>query len=237
MNLFLSYSKKSSMMKFAFSLLALLFVNVAFGQEVLKENLTKMKSVYWDFNKTQIQARGKYYKDELGETFEKHGKWTYYDRLGEIEEVRNYYRDMLSGQVTLLYPNGKKRQEGYFKYDRQDSLYTEWYETGHVKAEGTYKLNQRIGEWKNYYVDGRLKSIEEPRGEDTYIWKFHLPDSIHTAIITDGNGELVTYYSTGGVKEWYNYKDGLKNGPFEELSVYGHISLKGEFKNGLKHGS
>ena len=114
--------------------ICLLFAGFTQAQEIKKENLTKNKQTYWDFNKTQIQSRGKYYKDELGETNERHGKWTFYDRLGEIEEIRWYYRDMLNGQVILYFPNGKKRQEGYFKYDRQDSLYYEWYETGKLKT-------------------------------------------------------------------------------------------------------
>ena len=50
-----------------------------------------------------------------------------------------------------------------------------------------------------------LKSVEEVKGEDNYLWEFYLPDSLHTQIITDGTGELVTYYGTGKVKEWYNY--------------------------------
>jgi antitoxin component YwqK of YwqJK toxin-antitoxin module len=233
----MGYSKKTSMTKYLIGISILLFASLSFGQEVLKENLTKMKSTYWDFNKSQIQSRGKNYIDELGETTDKHGKWTYYDRLGEVEEVRHYYRDMLHGKVTLLYPNGKKRQEGFFKINRQDSIYVEWFETGKVKVEGTYKMNQRIDRWKNYYVDGRLKSVEEAKGEDTYIWEFYLPDSLHTATIVEGKGELITYYSTGQVKEWYNYVDGLKNGSFEEISVYGYLTLKGEFKNGEKHGS
>ena len=88
-------------------LIAVLSCQLAMAQKVEKENLTKAKSTFWDFNKTQLQSVGKCYKDEFGETNEKHGKWTYYDRLGEVEEVRYYYRDMLHGQVTLYFPNGK----------------------------------------------------------------------------------------------------------------------------------
>ena len=67
------------------------------AQVVLKENLTKKVNLYWDFNKTQLQASGSYYKDDLDETTDKHGKWLYYDRLGVLEEERNYYKEMLHG--------------------------------------------------------------------------------------------------------------------------------------------
>ena len=225
------------MLKHILLISAVLFAFGFYAQEIKKENLSKQQQTYWDFNKTQIQSRGKNYVDQFGETKEKHGKWVYYDKLGEIEEVRNYYRDMLYGSVILYYPNGTKRQEGFFKYDRQDSLYTEWYETGHVKVEGEYNQGEPVKSWKYYYRDGRLKSVEEVKGDDNYLWEFYLPDSLHTQIIKEGNGELVTYYTTGKVKEWYNYENGLKNGPFEELSIYNYPTLKGEFKNGLKHGT
>jgi len=225
-------------LKYSFLIISFLVSFFTFGQvEIKKENQTKSKRTYWDFNKTQIQSRGKYYVDEFGETNDKHGKWTYYDKLGAIEEVRNYYKDGLYGAAILYYPNGQKRQEGHFKYNRQDSIYTEWFETGNIKVEGEYDMNNPVGRWNYYYVDGRLKSVEEVKGEDNYLWEFYLPDSLHSQIITKGDGELVTYYTTGKVKEWYNYKDGLKNGDFEELSIYGYPTLKGEFHNGYKHGT
>jgi antitoxin component YwqK of YwqJK toxin-antitoxin module len=206
------------------------------AQEVKKENLSKQKQTYWDFNKTQIQSSGKYYVDELGETTEKHGKWMYYNKLGDVEEVRMYYRDVVHGPVVLFFGNGEKRQEGYFKLGRQDSVYFEWYETGHPKVEGYYKMNEPVGKWSYYYRDGRLKSVEEVKGEDNYVMEFYLPDSLHTQTIKDGEGELTTYYTTGRVKEWYNYKNGLKNGKFEELSIYGYPTLLGSFKDGEKDG-
>ena len=95
-------------MRLLFIFLISCFSFLVNAQEINKENLTKPSSTYWDFNKIQIQSRGKYYKDELGETTEKHGKWEYYDRSGTKEEVREYYKDMLHGKVTLYYSNGKK---------------------------------------------------------------------------------------------------------------------------------
>jgi len=224
------------MIKLALFFSILFFGTRLFAQEIQKENLSKQKQTYWDFNHVQVQSAGKYYVDALGETTDEHGKWQYYDRLGELQEVRNYYKGLLHGEVIRLYPNGKKEQQGFFKWGRQDSLYIEWFETGDVKTQGYYNQDTPIGEWKYYYRDGRLKSVEETKGGDNYLWEFYLPDSLHTQTVTKGEGEMTTYYTTGTVKEWYNYKNGLKNGPFEELSVYGYTTLKGEFNDGEKHG-
>ena len=220
------------------SLLLLLFIASSVNaQEIKKENLSKQVQTHWDFNKIRIQSRGKYYVDEHGESTDEHGKWMYYTKDGEVEEVRNYYKGMLFGQVMLYYPNGQKKQEGYFKWGRQDSLYTEWFETGVVKVEGEYNMDQAVGNWSYYYSDGQLKSVEETKAEDNYLWEFYLPDSLHTQTITNGTGEFITYFMTGGVKEWYSYKDGLKHGAFEEFSHLGFNILKGEFDNGEKHGT
>lgn len=215
---------------------------------VKKENLTKKDVVYWDFNKTKVQASGSYYTDKLGESKDKHGLWKYYDKYGALEEERNYYRGKLMGKVMMYYPNGKPKQEGYFtivQVDKtddkkdivwQDSVYREWNESGTLSKEGMYAKGQPSGIWKNYYFDGREKSYEEEKDSVNYVWSFWLPDEKHTQTVKDGNGEVTLYHSTGTIKEWYNYKNGLQDGPFEERSIYGYNTLSGSFKEGEKDG-
>jgi antitoxin component YwqK of YwqJK toxin-antitoxin module len=218
----------------------LLFILLKFSvhsQEVLKENQTKKVTLYWDFNKTQVQSTGHYYKDELGETTDKHGKWLYFDRLGNLQEERNFYKDMLHGKVLAYHAKDKLKQEGYFYLNRQDSIYREWHENGKLSIEGVYKMNDPIGMWKYFYFDGREKAIEETRAGEVFVWNFWLSDPLHTQTVENGNGEMTTYYPTGQVKEWYNYKDGLRNGDFEELSIMGYPLLQGSFNNGVKDGT
>ena len=204
------------------------------SQIVLKENLSPKESIFWDFNKSQLQAIGSYYTDAIETTKEKHGKWLYYDRFGVLEEERNYYKDMLHGKVVMYYPNKKLKQEGYFVLGRQDSVYREWNENGKLALQGSYKMNEPSGQWTYFYLDGREKSIEEIKGGENRVVAFWLPDSLHTQTIIDGTGEMSTFHTTGTVKEWYNFKNGLKDGPFEEISPYGYITLKGFFKAGEK---
>ena len=52
-------------MKTIIAILSLLVISTVNAQVVLKENLTKKVKLYWDFNKTQLQATGSYYKDEV----------------------------------------------------------------------------------------------------------------------------------------------------------------------------
>ena len=118
--------------------------------------------------------------------------------------------------------------------DRQDSVYREWFENGKMSVEGMYKVNSPVGLWDYYYLSGMKKSTERVDGGTNYIESFWLPDSLHTQTIIKGTGELATYYTTGAVKEWYNYVDGLKHGKFEELSIYGYPMLTGSYKKGKK---
>ena len=58
-------------MKFNLLWISFLLSVLSFAQEVKKENLSKKVNLYWDYHKTQPQASGYYYVDELGETTEK----------------------------------------------------------------------------------------------------------------------------------------------------------------------
>jgi len=218
-----------------FLLFFLLFLPAAVQAQIVhKENLTKKVTLYYDLHSAQPESRGAYYKDLLGETTEKHGKWQYFDKGGILIEERTYYRGKIHGPVLAWYSNGKQRQEGYFKLDIQDSIYREWSEIGKPSIEGAYFKGNPSGRWTYYYIDGREKMVEEIIDTVNYVREFWLPDSLHTQKVINGNGEFVTFYTTGRPKAWYHYKEGLKNGPFEEYSVHGYTTISGSFKEGLK---
>ena len=196
-------------------LILLLLPTYLFGQQTInKENLSKPEFTYWDFNKQRIQSVGSYYKDQLGVNNDKHGTWKYYDKFGKLEEERTFFRGKLNGKVILYFPNGKMRQEGYFKLDKQDSIYREWNENGSLALEGQYEMDIPKGLWKNYYIDGRIKSEEKEIEGLKHIISFWLPDSLLTQLVKNGSGEMQTYYTTGSIKESYTYENGLPNGPF-----------------------
>ncbi|AEA43330.1 toxin-antitoxin system YwqK family antitoxin [Fluviicola taffensis] len=220
-------------MKFVCILFSFLSFSLT-AQVVQKENLTPKLRNFYDFERTKLESTGSYYKDLLGESTDKHGKWLYYDRFGVQVEERNYYRGKLHGRVLSNYANGKKKQEGYFKLGEQDSVFREWNEIGKLSVEGSYKNGKEIGIWESYYLTGQKKQVEEFIDTIRYMRQFWMPDSLHTQKIFDGTGEYLTFYDTGMEREWYNYKNGIKNGPFEEFSIYGYLLINGNFKNGEK---
>ena len=102
------------------------------------------------------------------------------DRLGEIEEVRYYYRDALHGEVDFVFPEWEKTSRRLFQTKPTRQRISRVVRNRKLKVEGNYTKNAPSGEWNYYYVDGRLKMVEEAKGPDNYVWEFYLPDSLHT---------------------------------------------------------
>lgn len=206
----------------------------AWNQTIHKDNLTKKVKFYFDSKQQFLESTGSYYTDPLGESMDKHGTWLYYDKQGALIEERTYYRGKLHGKVIAKFPNGKMRQEGYFKLDQADSIYREWNEIGNLVVQGAYFNNLPVGNWEYFYIDGRPKMIQNYDDSIVKIQQFWLSDQKHTQTIIDGNGELLDFYNTGEDKEWYNYKNGLKHGRFEEYSIRGYVLISGRFEAGIK---
>lgn len=225
------------MQKTVFFLVVFLFSLSMNAQQSKGKNLSKKQFFYFDpGTKTKVESTGYYYVDELGETTERHGQWTYFNLNGDKVEERQFNRNKLHGAVTTYYSGNRVKNMGFFKNNVQDSIYVSFSTLGDTLESGTYKLGEPIGFWRYFYSDGALKSIEEIKDGVSYIWEFYAADSLHSHIVKNGNGEMVDYYGNGLLKSWYNYKDGLKHGDFEEASVYGYYTLKGAFKNNKPEG-
>jgi uncharacterized protein len=204
------------------------------AQKVYKEQLTKKRFNYYDFEKKSLESEGCFYTDPLGETTEKHGKWSYYDRSGNLIETRNYYRNKLNGAVLTYYPNGKPKAEGYFLKDAQDSIYREWNTSNEMINEGQFDKGVMVGTWSEKYLSGRKKSIENHKDGKIYLTHFWYDDSLNTQGVINGNGECVLYYQSGLISKSYSYKNGLKNGRIYEYSATGKLEIDGKFENGMK---
>mgnify|MGYP000326914720 CR=1 FL=1 len=98
------------LLKWAVSILFMaLFPWTVGAQKVLSENLSPKVKLYWDGQKKHLSASGSYYQSEIvPESTEKHGKWLFYNKDGQLEEERNFYRDRLHGKQITYYPETKK---------------------------------------------------------------------------------------------------------------------------------
>lgn len=233
-------SKLDWVLRFQTTIILLLFLSYSIkglSQVILPENLTKKVKIYWDANNKFIHSTGCYYQDEhIHETTEKHGKWSFYTINGVLEEDRIFYRNRMHGKQTIYYPNKKPKQVYYCKFNVADSLFKEFNEAGTLVIQGNYLLGSPEGQWQYFYEDSTRFKIEKTANDTTYLLNYWEADAKHTQTITEGNGYVKTYFSTGRIKESYTFKNGLRNGSFIENLASGKPSISGEFLDGKKDG-
>jgi len=88
-----------------------------------KNNLqVQLVTYYYDYDSTKIRARGHLSATGFSDLSKKIGEWVYYDESGNIQEKSEYVRGYAHGRVVQYYPNGQKKNMGYFYWNLQDSL-------------------------------------------------------------------------------------------------------------------
>ena len=214
-----------------------LFSTCIYSQKIPPENLSEKTKVFWDANKKFIHSSGSLYVDDRGTiSTEKHGKWLFYSVKGVLEEERYYFRDRIHGKQTNYFPDKSIKQLTYYSFNVPDSSFKEWYSNKNLKTSGAFSLGSPIGNWSYYYEDGKTKSIDSIVVDTVYTISYWDNSKNHLQTITNGNGHISTYYSTGAIKEKYQFINGLKTGPFEERLANGRVSIDGEFDKGKKEG-
>src|SRR5690554_606995 len=133
-----------------FMLLA--FNNYSQSSNEKRKNLSKRQTFYYDpLHKTKVESYGYYYVDELGETTERHGKWSFFNEEGVLVEERHYHRNKLEGEVKTYFGKDRIKNIGYFKEGLQDSLFVEFYITGDTSEVGYYHLGNPTGTWSAFW--------------------------------------------------------------------------------------
>ena len=128
-----------------------------------------------------------------------------------------YLNDSLNGTYFEWYVDGKQKEEGIYKFDKKDLLWTYWNEFG----------ERRFEEWRDgvlfdtfeyeYYPNGQVK--EEPSYENG---KKH--------------GDWVRYFQNGTVRGTSAYKDGVKDGLWIDYFRPEQIAFQGKFEKNIKVG-
>ena len=190
------------------------------------------------------------------------GIWNYYFSSGELSYKASFLKGKKHGEWHYYYKNGADYRIGSYKNDLREELWQTWYEDGTLLMEGEYLNNKEEGEWKNYWDNGVLKNKSTfKKGKLHGKWVSYTPQK---TLILEGKyqenlktGEWRDYYNNGHLKEINTYKIvkakdrqndvlilGMKqlvNVPHGKYEAYSQIDYqikaKGEYKNGLKHGT
>ncbi len=216
-------------------LVTVLSISTSVSQTMNKRGIKK-ETTYYDADKTKKQSEG-YVIDNEYYSFngQKWGKWTYWYENGNLQEISHYYLGKLDGIVQQFYPSGKIKTEGIFLEGIQEGKMTAYYENGNIAELGMFHKDEKIGAFYYNYSDSTpmKKSFYDSSGNE-FVVSYYSKNGKQT--LTEGDGTMTIYFSTGDIKEKYEYKDSIKNGPFSVYKVNGKLLTKGEFANGLPHG-
>ncbi len=170
----------------------------------------------------------------------KQGHWIFFNhsyKNGIIQE--GYYKNNLKDSIwTVYYPDGKVKYKITFKDNHQYGPVIVYYPNGNICEQGFWKGNRWVGEYKFYYDNGKPK----------YIWHYDSSghrEGIQKYFYRNGNlmlagiwsrgqeqGKLREYYPNGVIKRISEWKKGKIDGPVVEFYPDGQIKKKYYYVNG-----
>lgn len=163
----------------------------------------------------------------------------------------------LSAQDTVNRTDPQGRRQGFWR--KTDSA-------GHAVYEGRFRDGKPSGEFRYYYPTGKLKAVSVVSGAGRFadavsyypngkkmaegryvdekkdsVWTFY--GELDGAMASKEtyrqgrlNGESRIYYPEGTPSELFVYRDGVKDGKWEQYYPDGKLKLKGSYKTGDKAG-
>lgn len=169
-----------------------------------KENDKSVGPWRYYHENSQLSAYGNY--DNSGE---KTGVWRYYYDNGNIKSLENYD----TGEITLYYPEGGKRQHFFLKDDEIEGIAEVFDRCENVIDKLKYEKGLREGNGGSFYSSGKK--------ELTYGYKAN-----------KRHGEFVEYYENGTIYETYQYVDGELEGMYRQYYANGKLKTEGNYKKG-----
>ena len=183
----------------------------------------------WYYNDNTLSALGKFTSDEIrqgpwkffhgnyvlsaegsyDDAGKKIGGWKYYNKDGTVKSIE----DHKTGEVTVLYPNGMRREHFFLKDGEIHGNVELFFPCGALKEKLAYQNGKRHGKGQTYHENGATKMTYE---------------------YTDnkGNGEFRTYYATGVLQEVENYKDDVLSGEYRSYFPNSKLESDGQYVNG-----
>lgn len=189
------------------------------------------------------------------------GKWTYYDKKGNIESVESYENGYLTDTIYDYFANGKVKVLSVYNYGERDGLYLKYnifdtlieegnYNNGVIDRDWyTYNLDGgKVGEY--YYSDGYEQGIQKTFCVNGKLesWKEIELGKVVSQLFLDTNENKIDQFGQfhGEVKlhdasnNYIRYKGMFKNGVADGranwFGIDGSILTEGNFINDEKDG-
>lgn len=143
----------------------------------------------------------------------KTGIWKYYYNDGTTKSIEDY----ATGEVTVYYPDGVKREHFYLKDGNIDGEVELFFPCGPIKEKLMYAKGHRHGKGNTYHEDGTLRMSYE-------------------YFENKGNGEFKTYDVNGVLREVETYKNDVLTGDYRAFFANGKVESEGQYVNGKATG-
>src|SRR4051812_17785810 len=114
---------------------------------------------------------------------------------------------MLGGMIAILLAaalaTAPLAEEGTFKHDKRDGVWTRYFPNGHKAQVEVYRAGLRVGHWAKWFEDGKL-SEEGDFANDKRdgAWSRYFPDG--------KRGELEHFQAGLRVGQWAKWYDNGK---------------------------
>jgi antitoxin component YwqK of YwqJK toxin-antitoxin module len=156
---------------------------------------------------------------------------------GKIQaEIKNS-TDGKSARVVMYYESGKIHSKGNYKMQKKDSVWNYYSEDSLLTKVESYKAGVRDGKWIVYYENG-VKAEEKTFVNDKingwYIQYAKNGNKIfEQEIINDiENGIVRVYGAEGKIKTVGKFKNGLRDGNWQDMDAMGRTLKKYTYVNG-----
>jgi antitoxin component YwqK of YwqJK toxin-antitoxin module len=128
---------------------------------------------FFYFENKMLMTEG-FYLDQ-----KKDSTWVNYNQEGLVLGVETFKQDLLNGKKIIYYLEGQIETEklnplsvAFYKNDKLDGEYKEFFSTGKLKIIGNYKEGKRIGEWKEYYPNGTIFTQSKYKDDRLHGWLY-----------------------------------------------------------------
>jgi len=167
-----------------------------------------------------------------------------------LEREKKNFTDengMKQGKWVVTFENSKAvRYRGQFKDNRPIGEFEYFYNTGEISAVMRFK-DQNNAKSKMYHKNGNLLSVGNyfDQKKDSIWWYFNeRKEVLNMETYNKGvlDGEQIVYYPADPSKvkvkvlEKCIFKEGQKNGPWEQYYESGRMKAKGVYLNGSMNG-
>lgn len=163
-----------------------------------------------------------------------------------------YSNGLLHGLSTHYYENGSKKSEKNWFRGLSHGINRKWNNNGLLLEEGSFVMGTPAGVWNWYDLDGKTIRTSDWSGGEGLFYKTAVvkassaddSDAKKVVIVSEKpyvNGMMEgiqkEYYENGILRSAISYKEGKKDGAFQQWRSNGTLAIEGEYRQDLLFGT